>query len=43
MAVPANNALLGLQVFAQAAVLDPPRSLFGGITISGELQIAIGY
>jgi hypothetical protein len=43
MAIPANHALLGLQVFAQAAVLDPPRSVFGGITISGGLRVAVGW
>ncbi|MBM4063160.1 MAG: hypothetical protein FJ265_18995 [Planctomycetes bacterium] len=40
--IPASLALRGIELFAQAAVLDPPRALLAGITMSDALRVAIG-
>ncbi len=38
--VPANNALIGLQAFLQAAVLDPGANAFGAaLTNAGDLRV----
>ncbi len=40
--IPADLSLRGINLLAQAAVFDPPRSLFGGLTFTDGLRITIG-
>jgi hypothetical protein len=41
--MPANRALLGLQLFTQAVVLDPAHSVWSGVTMSRGLQLTVGW
>lgn len=40
--IPNDRSLAGVQLRAQSAVIDPPRSAFGGLTLTGGLQVVIG-
>lgn len=40
--IPNLQDLRGLELLAQAVVVDPPRSLFGGLTFTDGLRISIG-
>jgi len=40
--LPADNSLRGVVLHVQAAIVDPSRALYGGVTISDGLRISLG-
>lgn len=42
MPIPADSGLIGVDIHVQEAVVDPPRGLFQGLTVSDGLRITIG-
>ncbi|MCR9244038.1 MAG: hypothetical protein NXI31_03330 [bacterium] len=43
LSIPNSPAFRGVDIFSQAAVLDPVRSLLFGVTISSGLRVTVGY